>query len=57
MYIIIENICPSLNDSYELTIPKINTRNNGYLVKQRQNLNMAVYQNYLQDQKFLMTYL
>lgn len=33
MCIVIENICPSLNHLYELTIPSINTRNNGYLVK------------------------
>ena len=28
-----EKICPPLNDLYELKVSKINTRNNGYMVK------------------------
>ena len=31
--VINEKICPPLNDFYELKVSKINTRNNGYMVK------------------------
>ena len=31
--VINEKICPPLNDFYELKVSKINSRNNGYLVK------------------------
>ena len=31
--VINEKICPPMNDFYELKVPKINTRNNGDMVK------------------------
>ena len=33
VYVINENFCPPLNDFYKLKVSKINTRNNGYMVK------------------------